>query len=129
MEKAIKKAIEGGWKKHFYFSHFNDNEVALGDNRKDSENNPCFYIDKHQILLDPLFWQALGKINPKKCWACNGTGYFLPDTFNQETDRECGNCNKTGLQERNWEEDWHDFIDHLIEGKNIDDFFNNLLTK
>lgn len=61
MEQIIKKAIEGGWRKHFYFSHFNGDEVAFGDTTRDSENNPCFYTSTHAILLDPLFWQSLGK--------------------------------------------------------------------
>lgn len=117
METAIKKAIEGGWKKHFYFSHFNNNEVALGDIRKDSENNPCFYIDKHQILLDSLFWQALGKAegwSEKKI--CTIT---ISDNKNSTAE-------SSPLDQ--WELEWHSFIRHLAKGKSIDSFFETLLT-
>jgi hypothetical protein len=56
--------------------------------------------DSH-ALYDPLFWQALGKAEGWK-----GTE-----------------------EEPRWAEEWHSFIDHLAEGKDIELYFTNLLSK
>ncbi len=53
MEKAIKKAIEGGWQPQ---SHPNVNF------KKDVNTIKAFaMVTSNAFLLDPLFWQALGK--------------------------------------------------------------------
>lgn len=114
MKEAIQKAIEGGWKPNWYFSHFSGDEVVFGDHTKDSENNPCYYKDKHAILLDLLFWQCLGK----------ALGWKRPITqyaFIDEND-------KTTSFTARWQNEMHRFIDHIAEGKDVDEFFNNLLT-
>lgn len=109
MEKAIKKAIEGGYK--FSEEDWKWKQVAY-----------------NRVCLDPKFWQALGKACPIKCWACKGTKYFPPDVFHPEPNtRECGNCDMTGIQDRNWKQDWYNFIDHLAQGKLINDFFDDIL--
>lgn len=77
MQNAIKRAVEGGYK--------------YPDQRKASPVDVCV------ILLDPLFWQALGQAQE----------WF----------------------ENSWSDEWHNLIDHLAEGKDIDSFFNELLCK
>ena len=107
METVIKKAIEGGWKK--------------------PEHWPNEWIDSY--LLDRLFWQALIKDKMIDCWACKGKNYF-EDFFTKEIDKDkpCGNCEQTGTQiESNWKSEWHRFLDHLADGKDIDSFFQELL--
>lgn len=52
------------------------------------------------VCLDPLFWQCLGK------------------------GLEWGKETPIGIV-TTWESEWHYFIDHLIEGKNINNFFEN----
>lgn len=104
MEKAIQKAIKGGWKKDWYFNHFNNDEVAFGDTKQDSENNPCHYLNRGQILLDPLFWSCLGK---SLGW-CQEQAHF-----------DSSVC-------KPWKHYWHSFIDHLAENKDPEEFFNNL---
>lgn len=59
-----------------------------------------------QAFLDPLFWQALGKQQ----------GWRNPESRNSE--------NRFNGQ---WMQNWEDFIQHIAEGKLIDDFFTNLL--
>ncbi len=54
------------------------------------------------ILLDRLFWQALGKA-------------------------EGWNENRDSIS-NNWNFYWHKFIDHLATGGNINSFFEELLT-
>lgn len=93
MNNAIKKAIEGGYRK------------ATGLDWLYVER----YFDTHQrtaLLLDPLFWQALGKAE----------GWNKDKTFEGD-----------GITLISWKREWHKFIDHLAEGKPVDDFFNKIL--
>ena len=101
MEKAIKKAIEGGWrpseKAQMMVSNFNkEKTIQVGDH----------------FCLDPLFWQALSKAEGWGNAYCKSCGYI-----------NSGNCGK--LPE--WRMHWVNFTHHLAEGKSIDEFFNNLI--
>ena len=87
MAEAIKRAIKGGWA---------DEEALVFTKDRSFETKMRLCV----ILLDNLFWQALGK--------AEGWG-------NQEEFHSI------------WKYHWHSFIDHLAEGKDIDSFFNNLL--
>lgn len=87
MEKAIKKAIEGGYRTKQASFLLDMPEFAL-----------C------QVWLDPLFWQAL----------CNKK--YLPYKSGDDTSQST------------WIKCWHSFIDHLIAGKPIDTFFEELLN-
>lgn len=111
-EQAIREATEkGGWKLNWYFSHFSDNEVVFGNINNDSEDNPCYYKNVYEILLDTSFWLALGKA---RWWEKRMTYYnsFLDGKENNDT----------------WRLEWHRFIDHLAEGKDIESFFKQLLS-
>lgn len=89
MEQAIKKAIEGGWE-------------------------PKQVWDKcDSYLLDPFFWQALGKAEG---WAKKPVYSWTYEFDNSK------------LTQR-WRVEWFNFIDHLAEGKHMDSFFKDLLTK
>ena len=98
MKDIIQKAIEGGW---------NDEECyTLGDWRKLNIDRAC---------LDPLFWKALGK---KQEWP----------------DKICMNCGAVnlsiccdGTKLSGWQYQWHRFIDHLSNGKDVESFFINLI--
>lgn len=86
MKEAIKLAIEGGYK----LPNLKDETATL----------LMALAKKEKTLLDPFFWQALGKaegwIAPPK-----GQAYFYQ----------------------------HRFITHLAEGKDVDSFFADLLSK
>lgn len=90
MKNAIEKAIEGGY----------DNTFEI--KRPGPIANDFIYKSNEIILLDPLFWQALGK----------SLGW-----------KEAGWTK--GQDEWIWY--WHDFIDHLAEGGTAEDFFTHLL--
>ena len=60
----------------------------------------------YPCTLDPLFWQALGK----------AMGWESKDVVTNSAEY------------REWQGQWHRFIDHLAEGKSPDDFFQDLLT-
>jgi hypothetical protein len=101
MEEVIKKAIKGGWKPAEYRerSHFR----TRGRHRW-NKNTVSSSITTHEILLDPLFWQALGK--------ALGWETVSGSNMNHE-----------------WTQQWHSFIGHLIMGKDPELFFKDLLTK
>lgn len=71
-------------------------------------------LPKPQIFIDPLFWKCLGKslawedenINQTYWVKENGLSIIILDR---------------------WENEMHNFIDHLINNNNIDDFFNNII--
>jgi hypothetical protein len=95
----------------------------------------------HQILLDPLFWQCLGKAlgwggervlidekgHPKE-WMfdehCDKCGEIIVDQEEGCPDR----CESDNAPIPSWLYHWHRFIDHLAEGKNAEEFFSNLLA-
>lgn len=96
MEKAIQKAIEGGYVTGFRYDKLADMDGIMRAGEI--------------LFLDPLFWQALGK---SLGWNKRVTEYY---SF---TDGKINNDV--------WRIEWHRFIDHLAEGKSINDFFNSLL--
>lgn len=82
MEKAITKAIEGGYK-------------------PDKKNWNPIQLHWRIFSLDPLFWQALGK----------SLGWY----------------DDSELIPNSWAMFWHKFIDHLIAGKSVESFFEELI--
>lgn len=102
MERAIKKAIEGGWK-----AEQNAWVTELG--------GAVNVIHRADILLDTLFWSALGKTEG---WS-----------------QECGVIEDYGFEEDEmgdeyeWKMRWYSFIKHLADGGNIDDYFTKILKQ
>lgn len=62
--------------------------------------NAVPYDDRFEILLDPLAWQAVGKTRGWKC---------------PEGEHKAELC---GFR---WRYEWHRFIDHLADGKSIEE--------
>lgn len=122
-EQAIKIAIENGYTmfgrateplfKWWIDTSYKDFRILIGydhatRNHRDEVVNSHDYIWIQAVLLDPLFWQALGR----------GLGW----DDNIQTYVPRGNKTNYMIQ-------WHRFIDHLIEGKDIESYFKNLLEK
>lgn len=105
MEQAIQKAIEGGWRSEWKINRdvFNEYGQCIAI-RQDAE------LSKSDILLDPLFWQTLGKSlgweNPPK------EGYI---SYGKATGEDY------------WKYQMHRFIDHLIANKPPELFFEKLI--
>ena len=97
-EQTIQDAIEGGWNVGEGFEVSGRGEkVKVYTNNEDDDK---YIIDINQILLDPKFWQAVGKT---RGW--NGKEYF---------------SNK-------YLREWHTFIDHLADGKTTEEALTELL--
>ena len=71
------------------------------------------FVQRYITTL-PVFWQSLGK-------AMGWNEY-------SEERKLAGKGNMIHLLEDHWFAEWHHFIDHLAEGGNADDFFNQLLN-
>lgn len=112
MEQAIKKAIEGGWNPTFG-EQFNKQLVK-------GVRGEFFYIPVGSCLLDPDFWKCLGKAlgwQSLKDYRHKVVGQiYIKDEY--------GYTKFTGPE---WYENWHDFLDYLIAGKDADLFFKELL--
>ncbi len=92
METAIKRAIEGGYKikatQQMAMDFYENMKFVTGQ------------IVYSQFLLDPRFWQCLGKA----------------EGWDEEDDGDC----------YGWQYYWHSFIDYLISDKSVDSFFQEL---
>lgn len=122
MEKAIYKAIDGGWKPEGVkeltpYGVMDKYDGGWGKN---------FYV----ILLDPTFWQCLGKAEGWEQLICGRCGGDLTrETSALNGSRLCINsdCWDTGLSVESARYHCKSLIDNLFDGGNVDDFFNNLL--
>ncbi len=117
MEQAIKKSIEGGWK---------NGEYEL---MKDEMHGYGYQISASSCFLKSEFWQCLGKAmgweTRRKC--CEGCG-SKERLVQGEYHDICSSCHRGSpklLPE--WKFNWHRFIDHLAEGRIVDNFFEELL--
>lgn len=110
METAIRKAIEGGYKDNLSSLpiRFEKTYVFWGEANSESEVAMMYFCD---ILLDPLFWQALGK--------AEGWNSYILD------EKDEGKI----VPPNEWKIKQFEFIDHIQQGKDIDSFFKDLLTR
>ncbi len=104
MKEAIKKAIQGGFKPHWSLHEDTIEKTIEMLEGKDEIYSDYFGTIKQapKPLLDPLFWQSLGK------------------ALNWKIDKS-----RVGLHE--WKIRWHEFTEHLINGGEAEKFFNQLL--
>lgn len=85
----LEKAIEGGWSNRF--------------EHKSNTGFPC----TEQILLDPLAWQAVGKIAG---WSSANPKSIAASMYGEE----------------GWKWNMHGMVNALIEGKTIEEFISTL---
>ena len=90
IQETIQKAIDGGWKKEFVVEPMDTPQANFA-----------------KAMIDPLFWQALGK----------AMGWKDSD--------ECGSC-KCPVTQEAWYYHWHRFVDHLAKDRSIESFFEQL---
>lgn len=74
------------------------------------------------VLLNPLFWEHLGKaLGWKKEILIYYSGYAKDDEGNTDGRLE------EAYRIPEWHFYWHCFIDHLAEGKSMESFFEQIL--
>lgn len=127
LEQAIKDAVEkGGWGR---------GEMPYGATALDfyqfvlSTGNQTF-------LLDPAFWQALGKARgwENQCNICYMTEKQIADDIAEYSHSSCRSPKLTESgRERagheillEWKWQWHSLIGDLASGKDIESFFKSL---
>lgn len=84
-----------------------------------------FQDTEAEILLQPLFWQSLGKAMGWDWVTMLGTRRERFIEMYAHKKRGENEWLKTQRQEE-WLYHWHRFIDHLIEGKTAESFFERL---
>lgn len=117
MKEAIQRAIKGGWKpKTSVFRNSKTQKHILETFTFCYPDEESIRQHKHfyEYFLDPLFWQALGKVegwdtsNMKQWW------------------QKCDIRDRITLLDR-WENEMHSFIDHIAGAGDVDSFFKELL--
>lgn len=105
IQEFIKKAIEGSWKPetHREVIEFNPN------NRNGARSSVRASYTHFEVLLDPLAWQAVGKVEG---W--------------DEGKRKEELYKKAPQLQWMWQFMMHRMIDALIEGKSIEEFLETL---
>ena len=113
IEQAIEKAIRGGMELPRGTEYYTaDSKMLLVINRRD-------------------FWQSLGKSEGwgDMCSQCHN-GFTFKNQATEGTGKPPKGCqyDTTGCSQINagWQYHWHRLIDHLAEGKSIEDYFKTL---
>lgn len=101
IHSAIEKAIQGGWDftENVNFSDEDRSRFKRSPHLKEAKTIMGFW---GTVLLDPLFWQALGKVE----------GWHKGIAPEHE--------------HLYWKAHWHAMVDALAEGKTIEQFFETL---
>jgi hypothetical protein len=111
MAKAISLAIEkGGWR-----------------------DETWMYVDKNleaDIVLDPLFWQALGKALGWGCNCSSGNDYLGPDEQGDPIWGSCPACVVDGqyVPVKDWLAHAHAYFDLVLIGGDTEKFWKELLN-
>lgn len=131
MKNAIKKALSGGWQpKGITFSiEAMSYKVQALDKVK----------YKERFLLDPLFWQALGKSlgwdehfvgkHYSNINADDGSLVEVSKTGKHTCNEHCITRINHGVEwaDQEWLYRWHSLVDHLANGGDADSFFEALI--
>lgn len=107
IQTAIEKSIEGGWMKGYFLFEYHDTVFVLRPIHVEIET-PIDLLSEvviapYEPLLDPKFWQALGKTMGWSIMQMAADGTPVYDTS-----------------------EWHAMIDALAEGKTIEEYFETL---
>jgi len=120
IEEIVNKGIKGGWRPHTHNGVYefctsikvNQYNISFIDEESDDFCN----LKLEQILLDPKFFQAVGKVEGwekvGKCKVCGNveekcTGQFI-------------------ASRKGWLSNMHRMIDALAEGKTLEEFIKTL---
>lgn len=145
IEEAIKKAIEGGWNPgdievwKEYHKAFNELLPEVVEREVDDfkfwqkHDGLRNVFLNHIAFLDPTFWQCLGKIME---WD-KGKVYTFTAPAREQTTVRRGKLLTFQVPEHiitrrakprtdQWKREWHKFIDYLVRGFDLVDYFKDL---
>jgi hypothetical protein len=115
-KEIIEKAIEGGWKRGvdasknvFSFDIYESGIVYSVD--------PVMYIDAEEMIIDPLFWQSLGK----------ALGWDKEDEENLKLYHASGGYGRMPVTIYKWNKNAHNFYNLLLTSGNTEKFWKDLL--
>jgi hypothetical protein len=114
IQETIEKAIEAGYLGGKSFAKYKSNSGTIVYEEEDYVM-PKPTMTVSEALLDPLFWQSLGK------------AMRWDDDFVKSVAQgiKCGTCRFHG-EKPVWKQCWRNFIDHLAEGRTPESFFESL---
>ena|ERR1035437_10515456 len=104
LREAVEKAVDGGWCKYVEGDQFSVMDAVEANKVQVELTVDGYEGELAEALIDPEFWQGLGKSLGWTDWADNDRGGHI----------------------RVWLYNWHQFIDYLAEGKGYGDFFKDL---
>lgn len=134
-KQFIEKAIEGGWNKGYKLLYVTDDSAVLLAHKTQIGRSIALIVS--EVLLDPLAWQAVGKVEGWKitvqgCFVC---GKPFTDANSLSEHKEClrDYGNEEGeewvmkdVEIDSWKYNMHRMIDALAEGKTIEEFLKIL---
>lgn len=115
VEQIIKDSIEGGWRKIKEETNNGGWRLAAGYIKWTAYDTGGWYnkekIDVSEALLDPAFWQAVGR---RREWE---TSLLV----------RCQKCNSGIWGDVLWKEKMHQFIDYLADGDDYETALSKLV--
>lgn len=107
IKELVDKALSQGW----------EPQTLVDGYAYPYDGGACYRkMQTYHELLDPLFWQAVGK---SEGW----------EAMTSDTCRHCGRHYPIGNQPEavlQWKVMWHRMIDALADGKTIEEFISTL---
>lgn len=117
IKKFISKAIEGGW----VDKRYRNESKKMIKYWKDRMKSGAMFVDINEAVLDPKFWQAVGKVEGWKALKD-----FHHPTVGKLYYRYPDDDEFLGFDGPEWYEKMHSMIDALAEGKSIEEFVKTL---
>jgi hypothetical protein len=130
IKQFIEKAIEGGWQPCDIIDDYNKIIITHTNGgvwiKNDPDEDGC-HIDHTQMFLDPLAWQAVGKVMgwgekkvemtvSKRYGYRNGKKVHYPEVRRTRTYKN----------NRAYKQKMHAMLDALCEGKTIEEYLETL---
>lgn len=138
IQRIIERAIEGGWKKRWVFLGITDtgHEMLARFESMATIGKVTYSFGVASILLDPTFWQAVGRVEgwgvstineSRMCLHC-GVSNFIQPPFDSGCNHAyypeaCDVCSKKSTT---WKDYMHRMIQALIDGQKIEQFIETL---